>query len=483
MGVLAIGGLLRIIVYFQNRSLFLDEANLALNIIEKSWPAFFHNLDYQQYAPPLFLLLEKCSIQALGTHEMVFRFLPLAFSLIGLWLFYKLANHTLQIAYLRWIPVYLLALSPMMIQYASEIKQYSSDVFCTILLIYIGLCWPYSLLSPTKKIALGLLGILVIWFSMPSVFILFGLGCYYFYQAYLDKGYTALFKFSPIVASWVISFGVYYFSILSEDLLKSYLVDYHRPYFLPLLPINQEEWFSWFKVTSTLLRTSIGGTILAYFVGTLLFFAGIFSLFQKRKALLILLVFPILATLVASAFERYSLMPRLSLFLTPCILLILGVGVEKYWQITNKRWIKVLGMLCLILILSNWKGYQYFWKKFSWEDSREILAYTTKNAHSQDVIYLSHALIPAYRYYSEYHPDQAKFQFNQVYLAKWDDQASFWVSEQQNPAGLWLLFSHLINQSDQKEVGNQVEQLQADYTLEKHFSAVGAAAFYLKKKK
>src|SRR5437899_242030 len=65
--ILLAGGLLRIWQYAGCRSLWLDEAALANNIIHKPLSKLlFYPMDDQQYAPPGFLLLEKGATMLLG---------------------------------------------------------------------------------------------------------------------------------------------------------------------------------------------------------------------------------------------------------------------------------------------------------------------------------------------------------------------------------------------------------------------------------
>ena len=49
---LALGMALRLWYFLDARSLFIDEANLALNISELPFSGFFRPLLYDQYAPP-----------------------------------------------------------------------------------------------------------------------------------------------------------------------------------------------------------------------------------------------------------------------------------------------------------------------------------------------------------------------------------------------------------------------------------------------
>ena len=55
---------MRIAPFWLDRSLWLDEAKLALNVLERSPARLFQPLDYEQAAPVGFLLLEKSEVGA-----------------------------------------------------------------------------------------------------------------------------------------------------------------------------------------------------------------------------------------------------------------------------------------------------------------------------------------------------------------------------------------------------------------------------------
>ena len=71
-----LGCLLRLIQYGLNRSLWMDEAYLALNILHRSWAGLFQTLDNHQGAPVIFLLLEKSAVHLLGSSDYALRLLP-----------------------------------------------------------------------------------------------------------------------------------------------------------------------------------------------------------------------------------------------------------------------------------------------------------------------------------------------------------------------------------------------------------------------
>ena len=72
--VLGLG--LRTVQYARNRSLWLDEALLALNILHRSAGGLFKGLDYHQGAPIGFLLLEKLATKLAGNGELALRAFP-----------------------------------------------------------------------------------------------------------------------------------------------------------------------------------------------------------------------------------------------------------------------------------------------------------------------------------------------------------------------------------------------------------------------
>ena len=74
---LAIGILLRLREFLANRSLAQDEAQLALNIIDRPITRLFGQLDFNQAAPPGFLAVQKLVTEALGFGEYSLPALPL----------------------------------------------------------------------------------------------------------------------------------------------------------------------------------------------------------------------------------------------------------------------------------------------------------------------------------------------------------------------------------------------------------------------
>lgn len=81
IGAVAIGLALRIWHFVGARSLWLDEAMIGRNIVDRSFTQLFQSLDYGQMAPIGWLILEKVSYNMIGGLEYSLRIVPLIFGI------------------------------------------------------------------------------------------------------------------------------------------------------------------------------------------------------------------------------------------------------------------------------------------------------------------------------------------------------------------------------------------------------------------
>ncbi len=95
-------------------------------------------LDYAQVAPAGFLLIEKAVVTLFGTSEFALRAFPLACGLIALPLFWRLAERILT----GWaVPfaVGLFSLGMPFVYFSAQVKQYSSDVAASMLVLLLAI--------------------------------------------------------------------------------------------------------------------------------------------------------------------------------------------------------------------------------------------------------------------------------------------------------------------------------------------------------
>src|SRR5512141_2207397 len=132
--IVVMGGLFRLRQYFSGRSLWRDEAGLALNIVERNFAGLLQPLGYEQGAPVGFLFLEKILILLFGNHDQVMRLVPLVSGILSVYFFYRIAQAFIKGS---WFATLLFAISWSLVYYSSELKQYSSDVMIAMLLVFL----------------------------------------------------------------------------------------------------------------------------------------------------------------------------------------------------------------------------------------------------------------------------------------------------------------------------------------------------------
>jgi len=91
---LLFGFALRMRQYLFNRSIWLDEASLANNIIGRSFAGLTQTLDFGQGAPIGFLFIQKLMVTLFGGHDYILRLFPLIAGVVSLYLFYQVVRAT-----------------------------------------------------------------------------------------------------------------------------------------------------------------------------------------------------------------------------------------------------------------------------------------------------------------------------------------------------------------------------------------------------
>lgn len=158
-------------LFFLKDSFWRDESKLLLNVIQKSFIGLAGTLDYGQEAPLILLWFYRIIYLAGGQSELTFRFLSLLATICSIWLFQKLARNFLREKYPVIFATWLFALSPGVIFFAAQAKQYALDVLISTLLLWLASATLFSATPARKKLFwLALAGGLAPWVSLPSVF-------------------------------------------------------------------------------------------------------------------------------------------------------------------------------------------------------------------------------------------------------------------------------------------------------------------------
>ncbi len=475
--VLLLSALLRVVVWGQQRSIFLDEANLIRNYAEKSYAALFEHLAYQQYAPPLFSVMMKGVFSLWGINELSARFFPLLCGLGLLWAFYKLGNRFLS-PFALLLAFFFIGLDKIFIDYATECKQYASDAFIAVLLLLSTQKISYPHFTLKSAFFWCITGSLAIWFSMSSVFVLAGVGAYYLYFFITEKNYIALRQFLMVGVLWVAQFAAYFLLVLKSDAQSSNLQLFHNDFFFAFPPHSLADCNVLIQQLGGILNSIFGKTVVAALLGTLGIAFGVWHLWKENKAHFLLLVVPIVFTLAASALHYYSIIVRLTLFFLPILLLIAFIGFDFLFK-KMPTWATVCLVVLFIPTIALQQQLAAFAQPFrnSYSELRDGLAYIKKEQQPTEPVFIYYNASPVGYYYQSLH--DKPYLFDRLILQSYRCcdadivQQDLRALHQNGEKRLWLLY----DQPDYRFLLDFID-LQKGKILKKYDFHKGVALLY-----
>jgi uncharacterized membrane protein len=396
--LLVLGVALRLRQLLFDRSLWVDESLLALNLLSRSVPELLRPLSYHQGAPLGFLILEKTVIRFLGTSEMALRLIPFLAGVASLFLFAALARRLLMPAAVP-IAVGLFAVSGPLIYYSSEAKQYSTDVAVTLCLFLMASSVLKPRSSALKALPLSLAAGLSIWFSQPAAFVVAAIGVTWFCIAAQARNRSVLI--GPVLFGAVASgsFSLSYFVSLRNLVNDQWLMGYWNGAFMPMPPFSLKA--AGWAITAWLqmCENPVGLTFVG--IATAAAVIGAAEMFRDHWQKLLLLTLPIFLALVASALHRYPFRGRLLLFAAPSVLLVIAGGLDAI-RTKSRGVIPGLGVLLIaLLFFQPAEAVSHDLRKpRGLEEIRPVLEYMEKHRAKADILYCYYGAEPALKYYS-----------------------------------------------------------------------------------
>lgn len=443
--VIFLGIALRIAQFASDRSLWLDEAMLALNIANRSFIGLMQPLDYNQGAPIGFLLMQKLVILALGNYDWVLRLIPLGAGITAVIMVYKVASIYLQKTGTL-VAVALFAISSRLIYYASEVKQYSSDVLISLLLLILANKCLQVKVRPKNYIALIVVSIAAMWISHPALFTLVGVGLALLFDLLLKKERRKLLWLGILLLAWIANIAILYLTSLRSLAANSALIDYWHQSFMPMPPWRDPAWF--LNAFLEMFRNPVGlinrSTAI---IGMIVSIVGLLSYFVYKRKYTIILLIPFLVVMLASGMQKYPFGDRLLLFIVPLVFLFIGEGIERIGLILLRvnPWAS-LGVCLIITGLVLYEPTKLAFQNLSQpnmgEHIKPVIAYMRQHKLDTDHVYIYYSAFPAFTYYApmygitkeDYYIGIASRQEPSKYLADLDRYII--------GGRIWFVFSH-----------------------------------------
>lgn len=386
---------LRLIEYLQNKAVWLDEAHLALNILQRDYAGLTRPLDYGQGAPLGFLWLERFAANAAGPGEFALRFVPMLASLLACVLLLVFLRRMLPPGATA-IAFSVFTVAVPVIRYASEIKPYATDLLVSIVLLLVLLPLSGEWKSSARAIAALVVGCVAVWLAFPAIFLLAGIGVVLAAQAVFAKQGPRIFTILAAGAFWFASFALDYVFLLRYNAENAEVRTWWLDRFMPLPPqsLSDLNWFvrSFFEMFDNPLGLGAAGG-----VGALLFLIGAFALWRRDRLRLCILLAPLCVALIASGLQKYPFMGRFLLFSVPLLLVLIGEGWNFLSENMRNRVVPVV--LAAVLLVQPAAGAVRGAVKPASEGVRPAFNYVNSHWQPDDKLYVYHWAAATFAYY------------------------------------------------------------------------------------
>jgi hypothetical protein len=344
-GLLGLGVLVRIWAFVRRGALWNDEAGLALNIVGQAFHDIARPFVHQQYAPYLYVLSDKLMSLALGASEHALR-LPSLLAGLALLPVLSLLAFRVGDASSALFALALLVPNGLSVYYSTELKPYEQDalICATLLLLTVG-----CLRAATDHVAqqrtralLGLCGVFAPWFSLPAILLLAAAGLALVIDAKQQRAAAGDYgKLAALGAAWITSFAVHYALFLRASPADA--AELHQYWagmdaFGPFPPHSLAD-LRWYVAKFFYLFNLFGAQDA---VGVRYLVAGVWlwgmhGLWQRERAVSVLIAAPFLLLLAAAAARLYVISDRTVLFMAPLVLVPTALGLAALSRLRGIR--------------------------------------------------------------------------------------------------------------------------------------------------
>lgn len=380
----AVGIVLRLVQYFGDRSLWLDEVFLSYNILGRNAGELARlPLKYGQVAPLGFLELERWAVTVFGPDERALRFWPVVAGLAALVLFARLAGRV--VPSFAAAAVALFAVAPPLIYYSAEVKPYAFNVVVAVALALVALDLVKAPVSRARWAALAVGGAVAPWLSLTAVFCLAA-------TAVVGAGYAWVTHRSD--RKWVLGLGAVWMASAVAALLDTrrrmegfagaYMQHYWTAGFFPVPPRSLHD-AGWLGRLGSDICAGLFATPVPLLTAVCVVI-GIVVLLRRDRWSGSAVVLPAIFALGASALHQYPLEGRLALFLAPLTVLAVAAALSLLGQ-RARLGLATAATACLAMLVPPAMSFAHN-PTAAHEDLRPVVAQLATRRQPGDVIYV-----------------------------------------------------------------------------------------------
>jgi hypothetical protein len=408
-----IGIALRIRMFLENRSLWLDPAMLAMNVVNKDAGELLGRLDMNQAAPAGFLLSSKAIGSIFDYTEYSLYLAPCLLGIGALLLFIWLAIAVLgpTRAPLAYLPM---ATCSTAIFYCGEFRPQSADLFFSVLTLLAAHAvlkrnWALSAIA-----AFAAVGVVGVWFSYGVFFVIAGSGIALVLLALTSAtsrpALRMMIAFAVVMLHFLVLYLLHIRPSIGPDLYTA-----NTAAFAPVVAAEKGQLWWWILAVTGYFEYPLGfrGFIVVPMLGCI---TGVVLCVVNKRYLAVAAVVgtPMFLVFVASGLGMYPIATglhevksRFVLFTVPIALLFIAIGVSRLCEWLGGKKILAALVVALFLIPSvygAWSG-----PVFRGQEIRPLTRYLERHFQPGDTVYVFHASIPAFRFYTRHNHIEAVF--------------------------------------------------------------------------
>lgn len=307
--IIILGIIIRTDVLLNEPSFFGDEGALIQIIKRRSFCGLFRDLEFAQSCPSVFLVINKVIYSVFGMNEVALRFTSYLFGLLSFTIVPFFKDFLFKNKILNLVLMTALIINYQLLYYSQEFKQYSSDVFFTLLLLLLFFKTKDKINNAKTALIVGIIFSSVGYFSFTAEFLSFSICLYFVYKFIKNK------TFKPVLCLLIPYF---------LGLLVQYLLIFKGMMANGILTLWKDEAFAFYSLNDAM--SSIRNlTTYLFSEKTLfvLFLVGIITALIKDRLLAYLLLMPIVLNMISGFLHWYPFTDnRAILYLAPIFMII-----------------------------------------------------------------------------------------------------------------------------------------------------------------
>ncbi len=399
IAIIVVSLVIVVLEYITNRSLWADEVTLAYSIVTRDLSNLTAKiLKHRQSAPVLYVYIVKL-LTMIGNNSEFWLRIYSFFAYLGMiFLTYRILRDLAK-SQLPMIGAAYASSMMIMLYFANEFKQYMSDAFTVLLVIYLYERYLH------KKITLPVLFFLyaiLLWLSFPAIFFIGGISIIIFVRSIIQKN-RKVFILSLTGSLVVIaSFLWQYFAWLKKASEDPDLIEHWDIFRFPIIPTSIEDLIRAARLIYGLALNIndyplVDNVFRVYpVVVVILVGIGVLSIFKKMNEAALVIISGTVVLMLASYIGKYPFHPRLILFMYPIIAILAVIAIEFMTGLFDRsKWRPLIAViLVLVLFSGNITSLSLFQPENRLrlnEESRPLVEYVKEYIAPDEYLYISGA--------------------------------------------------------------------------------------------